>query len=58
MRKISNFISNILDINENDPIQLDETIVTKDLFNKIYQYCEKHEFNPPQVHQPIKSSNL
>jgi hypothetical protein len=42
--------------NPDEDIPINE--ITKDMLNTILNYCKRHNWNPPPVSRPIKSSNL
>lgn len=38
-----------------DPFYID---LSSDIFQKVIEYCEMHDYNPPKVQKPIRSNSL
>jgi hypothetical protein len=38
-----------------DPLSID---INSEVFEKVLQYCEMHDYNPPKINKPIKSHIL
>jgi hypothetical protein len=36
-----------------DPLIID---ISSEVFEKVLQYCEMHNYNPPKIQKPIKSN--
>ncbi len=45
-------------MNPDEDIPLDESIVSNDIFKKIMEYCEMHNYTPLKIDRPLKSGRL
>jgi SCF ubiquitin ligase, SKP1 component len=54
IKNLSLTISNWFE-STNDPFHID---LSSEIFEKVIEYCEMHDYNPPKVQKPIKSHIL